>query len=272
MNGARRDHRSRFGRLRRRARRGSLWRRRRRHARPHRRALRGRRRRPRGFAGGAAQAAQSRCARPWARHARINRAQAARLCVSRAARTMGLRRRDLARQGYALGPLGDRRHAGRLRLGLFSAQDSRASGRVYARADRGGEAARHSRRPPCLRHAGDRGFRRRACQDRQADLLHVCRFRVADRRARGSVRPRAPLRNLPHRAQTLRSAQHRPRDREAVSSARTRRISSAPRTARISRFRRCPATCSSAPPRRGARLFRSARSATFSRIETPGSS
>ena len=32
---------------------------------------------------------------------------------------MGLRDRDFARQGYALGPLGDRRNAGRFRLGLF---------------------------------------------------------------------------------------------------------------------------------------------------------
>ena len=37
-------------------------------------------------------------------------------------RAMGLRRRDLARQGHAVGPLGDRRHAGRFRLGLFPAR------------------------------------------------------------------------------------------------------------------------------------------------------
>ena len=36
---------------------------------------------------------------------------------------MGLWRRDFARQGHALGPLGNRRHAGRFRLGLFSADE-----------------------------------------------------------------------------------------------------------------------------------------------------
>ena len=46
-----------------------------------------------------------------------------------AARPMGLRRRDLERQGHAVGPLGDRRHAGRVRLGLFPADDSDLSRR-----------------------------------------------------------------------------------------------------------------------------------------------
>ncbi len=42
-------------------------------------------------------------------------------CAGRA-RPMGLRCRDVEGQGHALGPLGDRGHAGRLRLGLFPAR------------------------------------------------------------------------------------------------------------------------------------------------------
>ena len=51
---------------------------------------------------------------------------------------------------------------------------------------------------------------------RQADLLHLGRFGVPDRRARGGVRARAALRRLPHRAAAVRSAEHRPRHRAAV--------------------------------------------------------
>ncbi len=100
-----------------------------------------------------------------------------------AARPMGLWRRDLARQGHALRPLGDRRHAGRLRLGLFPGDDSRLSGVADRGADRGRQAGRHSRQSPRLGHRSHRGLRRGAPADAEAHLLHVGRLGAPDRRA-----------------------------------------------------------------------------------------
>ena len=225
-----------------------------------------------GLRRGAAGAAQPRPARPRPRDARLDRAQAAGLRLQGAAGPMGLRRRDLARQGHAVGPLGDRRHAGRIRLGLFPGQDAGLSAGADARPDRARQADRHSRRLPRLGHRDHRALRRGASAHAEADLLHLRRFRAADRRARGGVRPRAALRRLPHRARLVRSAQHRPRDRAAVRRRQAGRSFSAPPTARISRCRRCPAICSRARRRRGGRSSPSARSATSSRIATPGAS
>ena len=87
----------------------------------------------------------------------FDRPRAAGLRDERPARTVGLRRRDLARQGHALGPLGDRRHAGRFRLGLFSRTDPRLPGVAHRGADRGRRAPRHSRQPPRLGHDDHRG-------------------------------------------------------------------------------------------------------------------
>ena len=183
-HGARHHHRAGFRRLRRRARRRRLWRRRRRHARPYRRSAarraQGDRDRP---APRPAGAAEPRQARPRPRHARLNRPPAAGLRLPRADGAMGLWRRNLARQGHAVRPLGDRRHAGRFRLGLFSGQDAGVPRRTDARADRARQADRHTRRLPRLRHRDHRALRRGAPADAEADLLHLRRFRAADRRA-----------------------------------------------------------------------------------------
>ena len=185
-----------------------------------------------------------------------------------AARTMGLRNRDVARQGHALGPLGDRRHSGRFRLGLFPANNSRLPGDADRLAGRRGQASGHSRQKARLGHRDHRGIRRGACEDREADLLHLGRFRLSDRRARGGLRPRTALRSLPHRAPSLRPAEHRPRDRPSLRRQDGARTSSAPPTARISPCRRPTATCCSGRRRQAAQSSRSARSATFSPIAT----
>ena len=79
-----------------------------------------------------------------------------------------------------------------------------------------GEASRHSRQPACLGHRRDRGVRRGAHPHRQADLLHLRRFRLADLRARRAFRAGAALRGLQDRPKALRPAPHRPRHRPAV--------------------------------------------------------
>ena len=182
---------------------------------------------------------------------------------------MGLRRRDLARQGHALRPLGDRRRAGRLRLGLFPERRAGVPARAHERAHRRGAAPRHPRRPPRLRHRDPRRARRRAHPDGKADLLHLGRQRVPDRGARGGVRPRAPVRGLPRRAPLMRSLPHRPRHRPAVPRLAPRPASRARRTARTSRPRRPPTPSSTSRRRPAAPSSRSARSATSSPIAAP---
>ena len=95
----------------------------------------------------------------------VHRPAAARTAAGPAARPVGLWRRDLARQGHALRPLGDRRHAGRFRLGLFSRDDPGLPAVADRRDDRGGQARRHSRQSPRLGHGRHRGLRRGACAD-----------------------------------------------------------------------------------------------------------
>ena len=171
--------------------------------------------------------------------------------VRRARRAMGLWRRDLARQGHALRPLGDRRRAGRFRLGLFPERRAGVPARAHERAHRRGATPRHPRRPPRLRHRDPRRARRRAHPHGQADLLHLGRQRVPDRGARGGVRPRAPVRGLPRRAPLVRSATASAASSRGRSSARARPASPARRTARTSRPRR-PPTPSSTSRRRPA--------------------
>ncbi len=138
------------------------------------------------------------------------------LTLDHPARPMGLWRRDIARQGHAVGPLGNRRRAGRFRLGIFSRNDPSLSGVAHRRDDRSRQAHGNSRQSPRLGHGGHRGFRRGASAHACADLLHLGRFRASDRGARGRVRTRATLRPLPSYAKALRSLAHRPRHRPAV--------------------------------------------------------
>ena len=127
----------------------------------------------------AARSAASRRARPWPCDSSLDRPRAAGLRDGRARRAMGLRRRDLQRQRHAVRPLGDRRNAGRFRLGLFSRNRSRLSGSANRSADQGGHAPRHPRQPPCLGHDDHRGVRRGVVEDRKADLLHLRRTRCS---------------------------------------------------------------------------------------------
>ena len=136
-----------------------------------------------GLAARAAEPAASRRARARPRDDGLDRPRAAGLRACRAARPMGLRDRDLARQGHAVGPLGDRRNAGRFRLGLFSRNRTRVAGVPERGADRRGQASRHPRQSPRLGNRGDRGLRRGASAYAQAHLLHLGRFRASDRRA-----------------------------------------------------------------------------------------
>ena len=255
--------------MRRRRGRRRLWRRRRGYARPYRGALRARRGRPSGAARGAAAIAQPRRARPRPRDARLHGPPPARLRLRQPARPVGLWRRDLARQGHALRPLGDRGHPGGFRVGLFSADDAGLSRISDARADRGRAAAGHSRRLSRLGHGDHRRIRRGASAHAEADLLHVRRFRAADRRARRGVRPGAALRSLPDRAPALRSLEHRPRDRPALRRQDVGRFHPhvEPEGFLDAAAARQPA--SHAPRARAARSSRSARSATSSRIATP---
>ena len=118
---------------------------------------------------------------------------------------------------------------------------------------RRGRPARHTRRLPCLRHRDHRAVRRGAYPHRQADLLHLGRFGLPDRRARDAFRSRTPLRPVQDRAQAGRSAQYRPRHRPAVRRRDGSRPSSGPPTAAIlpcrRRSRRCSTGWSSAAAR-----------------------
>ena len=186
-------HRPRFGRLRRRGGREGLRRRGRRHARPYRRSLRRRTGEPRRLEARAAEAAAPGGARAWPCDEGFDRPRAAGLRACRAARAVGLRRRDVAWQGYALRPLGARRNAGRFRLGLFSRDDPRLSAGADRGAHRRGQAYRDSRQPPRLGHRGHRGIRRGAPKNAEAHLLHLGQLGPPDRRARGGLRARAAL-------------------------------------------------------------------------------
>ena len=115
-----------------------------------------------------------------------------------------------------------------------------------------GEAPRHSRQQACLGHRDHRRARRGARPDRQADLLHLGRLRLPDRRARDRFRPRPALRGLRDRAPAGRSAQYRPGDRAALRRQRRAATSSAPPTAATMPCRRRSRRCSTAPSPPGA--------------------
>ena len=120
---------------------------------------------------------------------------------------------NFQRQGYAVRALGDRGAPRAFRLGLFS----RDAADIPRRADRRhcprGGAARHSGRPPCIGHGDHRGTGRRAYPYRQADLLHLGRFGLPDRRARNAFRAGAAVPALRGGSPAGRSAQYRARHR-----------------------------------------------------------
>ena len=109
--------------MRRRGRRRRLWRRGSRYARPYRAALRNRRRRSIWIARRTFTTAEfERLGLGLAMHDH-RLAPAGVACP--AAKGQWVRRRNFARQGHALGPLGNRGHTGRVRLGLFSTDEFR---------------------------------------------------------------------------------------------------------------------------------------------------
>ena len=132
------------------------------------------------------------------------------------------------------------------------------------RADPRGEAPRHPRQQACVGDGDHRRARRGACPDRKADLLHLGRLGVPDRRARDCLRPRPALRGLRDRAPAGRPAQYRPGDRAALRRQRPQTISSAPPTAATTPCRRPSRRCSTAPSPPDAGCSPSARSGTSS--------
>ncbi len=92
----------------------------RRYAGAYRRTLRGWSRRPQRSARRAAATAQHVCARPAARCQTLDwRIPGWHACAGKALRALWCSKRSLAWQGYSIGPLGNCRRAGYLRLGYF---------------------------------------------------------------------------------------------------------------------------------------------------------
>ena len=258
-----------LGRLRRRGGRRRLRRRGLGHAGSYRRGLRAGPRKPR--------RAEARAARTSPRLAALGLGHAMQASTGRAppgfdlasaARPMGVRRRDFARQGHAVRPLGDRRHAGRFRLGLFPGDGSRVPGVADRRADRRRRPARHPGKQARLGHRDHRGVGEEHVRTGKpicytsADLV----FQIAaHEEAFGLER----LYALCRVARRLCDPLNVGRVIARPFVGRTRRISSARRTARISPCRRRTATSCSAQRKRAALSYRSARSATFSPIATP---
>jgi hypothetical protein len=104
-------------------------------------------------------------------------------------RQMGRRDRSLARQGHTIRALGTGRRAGPLGLDLFPRHNPRLPPRPGGEGLRTGGDRRHPWQLPRLGHPRHRRPLRRAPAHRLADLLHLRRQRVPDRRARGLVRP-----------------------------------------------------------------------------------
>ena len=78
-------------------------------------------------------------------------------------------------------------------FGTFPRYRARVSAGPDASAGQRRRAPRHPRRQACRGHCDHRRARCRAYAERQADLLHIGRFGVPDRRARGGVRARTSL-------------------------------------------------------------------------------
>ncbi len=157
------------------------------------------------------------------------------------------RQRSLARQGHAVGPLGNRRHAGYVRLGLFFRPRAMPFRRNWSRRIcRDGRCARHSRQLPCLRHRDHRPLRRGAYPHRQADLLHVRPIPSSRsppmRRHFGLDRLLAFCQIV--RISLARSLEYRPRHRPPLRRRDAGDASSAPATAATSPFRRRSRPCS----------------------------
>ena len=157
-------------------------------------------------------------------------------------------------QGHAVRPLGDRRRAGPLRLGLFPARRCPTFPAALTDA-----LIREARLPGILgnKHASGTAIIAELGEEhirtRQADLLHLGRLGLPDRRARDPFRPRPALRGLRDRAKAGRPAQYRPGDRAALRRRDEGAISSAPPTAATTRCRRPSRRSSTARSRPGGR-------------------
>ena len=286
--------RARFGRLRRRRGRRRLWRRRRRHARPYRGGLRARARRPRpACAPAPLRLPNLDGARPRPRGCKPRPGRLPPGLPRRGSRrgAMGLRRRDLARQGHAVRPLGDRRRAGPLRLGLFSRHAIPAfppdlvAGADRARADcpgilgdlhaSGTDDHRRTRRgapahrqadlstPPPIPCSRSPRMRRRFGLERLYDLCRIARRlcdplnigRVIARPflgdARSGFHPHAAPQGLRHAAAAGHSARARARRPAAPSSRSARSATSSPIAHTGERAARAPTTTRACRPDAG---------------------
>ena len=117
------------------------------------------------------------------RRSRI-RIQVRRATASVAALVLSRRRAgSVERQGYAFRTLGNRSRSGALRMGLFPADRPAFPAELTEAISRRRQRSGHPGQLPCVGNRNHRAARRGARQDRQADLLHIGRFRHPDRRA-----------------------------------------------------------------------------------------
>ena len=265
-------HRSGFGRLRRRARRRRLWRRGRRHARPHRRGLRGAAGRPRGPARRAAAALPhlDTLGLGLAMHASTGAKPPGFACKA-----------PTGQWGYGVEtsrgkdtPSGHWEIAGtpvEFDWGYFPRTTPAFPPELTRGADRQGEAPRHPWRLPCLGHRDHRAISARSICGRCKPICYTSVDSVFQIAAHEDAFGLERLYDVCRIARALvRSAQHRPRHRAAVRR----------RTRQDFRPHRQPqGFLDSAAARQSARArggggardrHRSARSATSSRIATPG--
>ena len=174
-----------------------------------------------GLRAGPLQAAPSRRARPRPGDARLERLRRAGLRLRRAARPMGLRRsrpRAARTRRRAIGrsPARRSRSTGAISAPTIPTFPASLTAALIAEAKLPGILGdRHASGTAIIDELGEEHMR-----TRQADLLHLGRFGVPDRRARGDVRARAALRALPHRAAPVRSAERSAASSRGRSSAR----------------------------------------------------
>ena len=89
--------------------------------------------------------------------------------------------RESRRQGYAVGALGTGRRAVRRRVCMsFRTRGQACRASLSTAIDRAAKTPGTARRQTCRRHRHHRRIRRGASRDRQADRLHLDRFRRAD--------------------------------------------------------------------------------------------
>jgi phosphopentomutase len=116
--------------------------------------------------------------------------------------SFGAAKRSLARQGHTVRPLGDRRHAGYLRLGLFPTEGDAFPPNSSRRSAVPPKCPAFSAiaTPPAPTSSPAMA---RSTSDRQADLLHFLGLRLPGRRPREAFRSRKLMTFCSHRPRLL---------------------------------------------------------------------